>query len=267
MNRPERPIAADWLALRRAADTVARDRALDLVAEWVGSAPETDALTIVDVGAGTGANRAYLEPRLPRAARWVLLDHDADLLAASAAVHTERVAGGIGELDDLIRTHHPQLVTCSALLDLLTAAELDELADVLLSHRVPALFSLTVDGSVVLDPPHPQDAELSDAFNAHQARAGRPGSGAAGHLADRCARLGLDVRRADTPWLLDAAAAPLIHRLLTERVEAAVEAFPELARVGAEWLAARLASLDDGRLRVRVGHVDLLITWSPPGTR
>ncbi len=263
MTRPERPIAADWLALRRAADAAARDRALDLVAEWVAAAPEADPLTIVDVGAGTGANSAYLESRLPRAARWVLLDHDSDLLAASVAVDTERVVGGIGELDGLIRAHHPQLLTCSALLDLLTAAELDELANVLVTHRVAALFSLTVDGTVQLDPPEPQDAALTAAFNAHQARAGRPGSDAAGYLADRCARLGLRVRTADTPWLLDSTAAPLINRLLTERIDAVVEARPELASAAAEWLAARLALLDDGELRVRVGHLDLLIT-SPP---
>lgn len=263
MTRPERPIAADWLALRRAADAAARDRARDLVAEWVAAAPTADQLTIVDVGAGTGANRAYLEPRLSRAARWVLLDHDADLLAASVALDTERMVGGIGELDGLIRAHHPQLVTCSALLDLLTTAELDELADVLGTHRVPALFSLSVDGTVQFDPPDPQDAAVTAAFNAHQARAGRPGSDAAGYLADRCARLGLQVRTAETAWLLDSAAAPLVNRLLTERIDAVVEERPELASVAAEWLAARLALLDDGALRVRVGHLDLLITQPP----
>lgn len=264
MTRPERPIAADWLALRRTADTVARDGAPELVAAWVAAADGGDPLIIVDVGAGTGANRAYLERRLPRPGRWVLLDHDAELLAASAGENVERVVGGLGELGDLIRSCDARLVTCSALLDLLTTAELDELAEVLVAHGVPALFSLTVDGTLQLDPPHPADSALIAAFNEHQARDGRPGSGAAGYLADRCEHLGLRVRKADTPWLLDAGAAPLIRRLLTERAQAAVEARSELANPAADWLRARLRLLDEGALRVRVGHVDLLITPGNP---
>lgn len=259
MTRPERPIAADWLALRRAADTAARDRASELVAAWVAAAGG-EPLTIIDIGAGTGANRAYLAPRLPPPVRWVLLDHDAALLAASDAGDAERVLGGISDLREVIGTHGVRLLTCSALLDLLTGADLDEIADVLVTHRVPALFSLTVDGSIGLDPPHPHDGVLSAAFNEHQARDGRPGCTAASYLADRCEQLGLRVQRAETPWLLDATVAPLITRLLTERIAAAVETRPELAAVGAEWLAVRLGQLRQGGLRLRVGHVDLLIT-------
>ena len=37
-------------------------------------------MELVDVGAGTGANRDYLAPRLPLAQEWVVVDHDADLL-------------------------------------------------------------------------------------------------------------------------------------------------------------------------------------------
>ena len=258
MTRPTRPIAADWLELRVAADTVARDRATGFVADWVAA---TDAVkpTIIDIGAGTGANRGYLAPRLGRPADWVLLDHDAELLAAPQHGQAQRVVGGIEALDDLIAASGADLVTCSALLDLLTAAELDELARVLARHRTPALFSLTVDGSSRLDPAHPDDAVLASAFNAHQARDGRPGANAAGHLTTRCATAGLSVRRADTPWLLDAGSVPLVARLLTERVAAAVEARPELAEVAAGWLPARLTGLDAGDLRVRIGHVDLLI--------
>lgn len=263
MTRPARPIAADWLALRRSADTAARDRVPGLVPDWFAAAATHDPPIIMDIGAGTGANRAYLTPRLPTAARWVSLDHDAELLAGSDRENAECVVGGISELSHLIGAHDVRLLTCSALLDLLTIAELDELTDVLVAHRIPALFSLTVDGTVEIEPPHPGDSALMAAFNEHQARDGRPGGAAARYLADRCEQQGLRVRMADTPWLLNDVATPLIRRLLTERAQAAVEARPELANAAAEWLAERLGSLDEGWLRVRVGHVDLLIT---PGT-
>ena len=61
-GRPERPIAADWLALRRAADSAARDRAGGLVRRLNDHLGGT--VTVFDIGAGTGANRAYLAPRL-----------------------------------------------------------------------------------------------------------------------------------------------------------------------------------------------------------
>ena len=264
MTGPERPIAADWLALRVAADSVARDRAAGLVDGWVAATHAAEP-TIVDIGAGTGANRAYLAPRLGRPAHWVLLDHDAGLLAAPGHGQAQRVVGGIDALNGLISACRADLVTCSALLDLLTAAELDALVDVLARHRTPALFSLTVDGSSRIDPPHPDDAMLAAAFNEHQARDGRPGGAAAAYLAAACESAGLSVRRAETPWLLDAGSAPLIRRFLTERAAAAVEARPELSGTAAGWLAARLDRLDAGSLRVRIGHLDLLIGGSGVG--
>jgi len=259
VTRPERPIPADWLALRRAADTVARDRASWLLSEVTSST--SGILTVFDIGAGTGANQAYLAPRLGVGSRWVLLDHDADLLNAPGHGAAERVLGGIGELDRLVAaTSGERLVTCSALLDLLSAGELDELAAVLARHRTPGLFCLTVDGSMRVEPSHRYDDAVTTAFNDHQSLDGRPGPAAAGYLTARCEQLGLAVRQAPTPWLLDADSAPLVRRLLAERADAAVERRPQLARSARLWLADRQRSLDQGVLAVRVGHVDLLVT-------
>ena len=257
-GRPERPIAADWLALRRAADTSARDGAAWLLSELTERLAEP--VTVFDIGAGTGANQAYLTPRLGVPSRWVLLDHDADLLLAPGHGSAERVLGGIDELRGLVAAASgPRLVSCSALLDLLSTDELDELASVLSRLGVPGLFSLTVDGSLILEPRNRLDEAVSAAFNAHQARAGRPGPAAAAYLAQRCAQAGLVVRQAETPWVLGPGAEALIERLLTERADAAVEQQPGLAADALQWLAERLTSLRDRSLRVQVGHVDLLV--------
>jgi len=103
-------------------------------------------------------------------------------------------------------------------------------------------------------------SQSAAAFNEHQSRGGRPGPAAADHLASRCRQLGLNVRQAETPWLLDGDSAALIERLLTERADAAVEQRPELATVVGSWLADHRRSLSTGSLTVRVGHADLLIT-------
>ena len=166
----------------------------------------------------------------------------------------------IDELRGLVAaTSGSRLITCSALLDLLNTDDLDELASVMAQHRVRGLFSLTVDGSLAIEPSHRSDTVIATAFNAHQARQGRPGPGAGGYLAQRCAQAGLVVRQAQTPWLLGAGAEALIERLLTERGDAAVEQQPELAAEAQQWLGDRRASLAVGSLRLQVGHVDLVV--------
>ncbi len=254
----DRPIAPDWLDLRRPADHAARDGAGDLIERVRRLLNLGRQAVVIDVGAGTGANRAYLEPRLGVPADWVLLDHDVRLLDR-VGDDSVRVVGGIDQLARLVATYEPALVTCSALLDLLTVDELDTVANVLADHGVPGLFSLTVDGTERLDPGHDEDAPLLAAFNAHQTRDGRPGPSAAAHLAAACERLGLAVTRWETPWLLDHRAADLVDRLLCERTDAAVEQAPELAERAAAWLVKRRDGLRSGALRVEVGHVDLLV--------
>ncbi len=256
MSTVDRPIAADWLALRRVADQRARDQAGSLLTTLAAFLP--DPVTVVDVGAGTGANRVYLEPRLPMATRWVLLDHDAALLERASA--DERRVGGIDVVADVVREVGAGLVTCSALLDLLSRSEIDALVRALAGVGVPGLFSLTVDGSIHLRPEHPDDARVASAFNDHQRRSGRPGPAAVSSAAEVGRSYGLAVSSVPTPWRLDASDGPLVTRLLSERVAAAVEQRPEIEEEGRRWLQDRLDVLAQGRLAVRVGHVDLLLT-------
>lgn len=255
MIDPDRRIAADWLALRRRADSAARHHARDLVEQVVDAGPRT----AIDLGAGTGANHDHLSPLMP-GTTWVLLDHDAALLE-DATPWVTRVVGGVELLPSMVGAAAPPLlITCSALLDLLDATQLTTIVDALSRRGVIGLFSLTVDGSVRFDPPHPTDAALTDAFNAHQRRSGRPGPGAAAFLADACRERGLHVEEAATPWRLDRSDAPLVQRLLRERVAAASEQERGQASAFKKWLTEREKQLAAGALEVEVGHVDVLVT-------
>src|SRR4029453_3021107 len=126
-------------------------------------------------------------------------------------VTVETVEGDVTALssEDLAGT---SLVTCSALLDLLTAEEVEALAATCAIHRTPALFTLSVVGEVTFDPADPLDAEIATAFHDHQRRTvgGRrllgPDSAAAAEAAFR--KQGATVEICPTPWRL-ASGSPL----------------------------------------------------------
>lgn len=269
MNRPERPIASDWLTLRRPADERAREASLPLLEALAshfagpGAAPVVD---VIDIGAGTGANQAWLAPRLGFRQRWTLLDHDPDLLElipdhrhGGRVEQVSRVVAGIEDLGTLDQAGaESPLVTCSALLDLLGVAQLDGLCDFLADRRVPALFSLSVTGVVELDPGHSYDVEVNAAFNDHQSRGELAGPSAVRYAAERLRAAGMRVEVADTPWTLGPADGALMRRYLQDRADAVTEQNPAMGAAMATWLADRLALARDGQLHLGVGHQDLL---------
>lgn len=271
-----RPVPADWLALRRPVDHRARDAALDLLHQLTEHLSErgVEELVVIDVGAGTGSNQDWLAPRLPGRQRWVLVDHDAELLALDdvgppvEGITTERTVATVDDLHTVVPRDGEVLLTCAALLDLLSAGEIESLADVIAPTGRPgaaALLSLSVTGEVDLVPPHPADAAISAAFDAHQRREGRPGPEAALVMTRALRQRGARVEVRSTDWVLDARDPALLSRYLRDRAAVAVEHDPTLAPQAREWLAAREAQLRAGSLEVRVGHDDLLSLPQEPG--
>ncbi|MFK5645871.1 hypothetical protein ACI3ET_05035 [Ornithinimicrobium sp. LYQ121] len=265
--------AEDWLTLRRAADSQARDRGasglLELLMQHL-EAHGAHAVVVVDVGAGTGANRVYLQARLPWPQRWVVVDVDPRHLEHpdhGDATRVEAEVATVGHLlaDLAARETDPVVLTCAALLDVLPTAELEALAGAVLRHRVPALLSLTVTGHVELEPADPDDDLVRRLFDDHQRRRACAGPEAAAVLTALLEAGGARVRSAPTPWVLDADRSHLLRRWLDERLAAAVEqaiASPDPAdhlRALTAWHRRRRVQLDSGGLAARVHHVDLLV--------
>jgi hypothetical protein len=275
-----------WLAAREPADHEARAgalaEALRAAIRPAGSDGSTDsgALTVRDLGSGTGSLARWLAPLLDGPQHWVLYDRDPRLLelAADATAGLTDATGRPVQVRtataDLTALSAADLagsaaVTASALLDLLTAAEVDALARACAAAGCPVLWTLSVTGEVVLDPADPLDGPLAAAFDAHQRRPcprGRllgPDAPDAATAALR--RHGMAVHSAESPWRLDSDRAELLAGWLRGRVEAAVEQEPRLAGEAARWLAERLSQVSVGRLHALVGHRDLLaLPASPP---
>ncbi|WP_242906518.1 class I SAM-dependent methyltransferase [Actinomadura terrae] len=239
---------ASWLTLREPADAAAR--ATDLLPPLRAALPPGP-LTIWDVGSGTGSMARWLAPRLPVPQRWILCDTDPALLAqAHAPAPFETRVGDLATAD----LEGASLVTASALLDILTSAELDGLAAAVTAAGVPALLTLSVVGRVRLTPPDPLDTDLGAAFDDHQRRDGLLGPGAVAAAIEAFGRRGAVVRTRPSPWRLGPAHALLAAEWLRGWVAAAVEQRPGLARPAAGYLGRRLAS----GFEAEIEHADIL---------
>ncbi len=271
---------ADWLALREPADAAARS--LELVQPVRRHLTAMRPAVIHDLGAGTGSMGRWLAPRLPGPQHWIMYDRDADLLerasagmvdtAADSALVTARTRQRditrltAGDLDGA------GLVTASALLDLLTAEEVERVVTACAGAGCPALLTISVIGRVGLTPPDPLDGDLAAAFNAHQRRTtgGRRllGPDAVDATVEAFRRRGATVLVRPSPWRLGSTAragshasadqVELMYEWLQGWVAAACEQRPELARPAAAYTRRRLAEAAGGRLGVVVHHSDLL---------
>ncbi|MFI2203389.1 class I SAM-dependent methyltransferase [Streptomyces sp. NPDC020192] len=276
---PEEPprYAPEWLQLREPADAAARAQdLLDPLRIRLANLPgRTGALAVHDLGCGTGSMGRWLAPRLDGAQHWVLHDRDPYLLhfaavasprsaADGSRVSVETRRGDVGRLtpDALSGA---SLVTASALLDVLTRDEVFTLVDACAGAGCPALLTLSVAGRVELTPGDPLDAEIAEAFNAHQRRAGLLGPDAVTVTCEAFAARGASVRVHPSPWRLGPEQAALTEQWLRGWVGAAVEQRPDLRERAERYLRDRLAACAAGELRVLVHHSDLLALPRPTG--
>jgi SAM-dependent methyltransferase len=263
---------ADWLALREPTDHRSRDGSLlaPLCDTWWARGWSR----VLDLGCGTGSNLRYLAPRLPAGQEWVLVDSDPEHLRACE--HAEvpsgvrRVSVVQGDLVDVVlaAVQHADLVTASALLDLVSEDWLRRVVDACAEAGCGALFALSYDGDIRWGSADeqakedPDDALVRDSVNTHQI--GEKGLGAAlgptaGLVAERLfQRARYRTRLVPSGWRLGSAEASLVRRLVAGWEAAAVTIRPgEAGRIHA-WAARRYATVAEGRFTLRVGHRDLL---------
>jgi hypothetical protein len=258
---------AEWLALREPADHRARSPRLarEIARRLIGRPP----LHIVDLGSGTGSNLRYLTPRLPPVQHWRLVDRDRTLLARIRKPTTWAIVASVHlqprDLADLEGNADlftgASLVTASALLDLVSAAWIDALAERCRSSRAASLFALTYDGRLACTPADRDDEMIRDLVNRHQ-RTDKGFGPALGPDATAAAQRaftsrGFSVERDRSDWTLDRGDAELQRQLIDGWAAAAVEMQPADATAIAAWRQRRLEHAEAARSTIVVGHEDL----------
>ncbi len=255
--------SADWLALREPADHASVNAGVraNLAQAFAGRG----SLRVVDLGSGTGSNLRNLSRILGPGQHWTLVDYDAELLDVAHAREAESAADSVackqadlssGDLRAVI--DDAELVTASALFDLVSVPVIDRLADAVAAASAVFYTVLTYDGAARWMPEHPADAEMRAAFNRHQ-RSDKGFGPAAGPdatdiLAEAFARHGYRIQRGGSPWQLDSHFTELRREVDRGWANAAREA-GVVASVADDWLHHRLTAPDAVTI---VGHEDLL---------
>jgi hypothetical protein len=256
-------VSSEWLDLREPADAASRSR--ELVRELRERLPDGGPLLIHDLACGSGSMGRWLSPLVPGPQRWILHDRDPDLLALAEALVPGPVEARLGDVTKLIAVDlaGADLITASALLDLLTADELDALGVACAGAGCPILFTLSVTGRVQLLPADPLDTRVAASFDDHQRRLtsrGRLLGPDAVEAAVRAFRaLGAEVVVKPSPWRLGAEESTLAADWLDGWIGAACEQSPDLAAAADPYRRRRQKEAEAGCLAVTVGHADLLV--------
>ena len=279
---------APWLALRYPFDEAARS---ELITRHLSAlCPKKKPLRVLDLGAGTGANFRYLASRLGCDQDWLLVDQSADLLAQAhkeirhMAVaqswqvktrgDTSLVASGayswaartkvLDMAEDILSLDFGafDLVTASALTDLVSRRWFLALVEACWDARAVVAVTLTYDGRMIWDPPAADDAIVLDWFNRHQ-RANKGfgpamGPDAADPTVEVERAAGYSVVRDRSDWHIQPADGDM-HDAMIRWVDLATVEFmpPETGRIRT-WAATRRRLAASGTCSLTVGHLDTL---------
>lgn len=265
--------SADWLTLREPFDTRARNPSvLDAVAASLATYPS---VRIVDLACGTGSTLRALSARLPHRQNWKLIDNNLGLLArATATRHSDDVVTTGIPLDlnrdlEAALDGPVDLVTTSALLDLVSEPWLERLAVEIAARKIPFYAALSYDGTIELAPRDPLDATVIAAINAHQRtdKGFGPALGPAAALSTiaRFESLGYSVKHGRSDWVIGPQDKEMQNQILAGWAYAAREIDALTLADTAAWLTRRRDTVAAARASLRVGHVDVFAT--PIGTR
>ena len=258
--------SAEWLALREPFDLRARNpQVLEAVRALLQA---HSAVRIADLACGTGSTVRSLHMWLPTRQHWHLVDNDPDLLAiARNAIRGQNTELNAIQLDlgndlEAVVEAPLELITMSALLDLVSEDWLEKLLRKVTARGIPVYAALTYDGRIELSPADPFDAAIISAFNAHQGT--DKGFGPAlGPAAAAVAIAGFEssdyrVVYGNSDWVIGPDDRAMQVELLQGLVSAA-RGMKTLADAdAAAWLVRRAKLVSDGLSSMRVGHVDLL---------
>jgi hypothetical protein len=260
--------SADWLSLREEFDKRARNAVvLDAVAV---AAKGRSSMKIVDLATGIGSTIRGLGPHLPAGQVWRFVDNNSELL--KHAITRTRSAGAAIEayaLDlncDLLNALDGpiDLVTASALLDLVSDTWLKQLVGEIVRRAIPIYATLNYDGRASISPADPLDLVILKAVNRHQTtdKGFGPalGPNAATAAIAQLQAMNYVLVKGASDWILGPDDREMQMKIFAIWANVAYEPGGLSQNDALEWLARRRKAVIAGCSSVRVGHVDFFAT-------
>jgi hypothetical protein len=256
--------SASWLTLREPFDRRARNSAvLDAVTAW---AADRHSVAVVDLACGLGSTLRAITGRLPPRQSWRLVDNDLSLLARAASLARPPELTVTATPVDLARDLEAaldgpvELVTTSALLDLVSHAWLERLVTETAARRLPIYAALSYDGLATIEPVDMLDSAMIESVNRHQGRdkgfGPALGPEAAATAPSRFEAVGYQVTQGSSDWVFGPRDTEIQTEVLTGWAAAAREVGEISIGDIIGWLARRRDHIAAGRSAMRVGHVD-----------
>jgi hypothetical protein len=255
--------SAAWLELREPHDRNARNASV--VKDVTATLSGLPSVTVVDLACGTGSTFRALRPLLGSRQSWRLVDNDLSLLARApqssppdinvTAVPTDLNRDLEAALDGPV-----DLVTTSALLDLVSDDWLQRLVVESAARRLPVYAALSYDGRIKMTPADDADQKIVAAVNAHQRtdKGFGPALGpdGASQAIQRFERVDYTVVQGQSDWIF----APTDREIQVEVLAGWAAAARDTGDVPLPdiiaWLKRRRELVTAGRSSIRVGHVD-----------
>ncbi len=234
-------------------------------------------LQAAERGAWAGTRAAGLQPAETRAAGLLTAETDAWTRASEPPeagetgilrvrgpaldCHLRPLGADLATALDELPFPGCDLVTASALLDLVSPAWLARLVALARAHGCALLAALTYDGRIGWDPADPEDQRLQALVNRHQ-RTDKGFGPALGPEASKktialMESAGYRVAAAASDWRLGPGDREIQRALLEGWVDAARAIEPAGKGWLRRWRERRLALIETGRSRLTVGHRDL----------
>ena len=264
--------SAAWLQLREPYDRRARNaQVIEAVADALAGQPSVG---IADLACGTGSTFRAVSPMLQPRQNWRLFDNDLSLLSRAPQSSPPNIIVTTVPVDlnhdlEAALDGPIDLVTTSALLDLVSEPWLERFAVEAAARKLPVYAALSYDGRVEFSPADALDEKIVASVNAHQ-RTNKGFGPALGPAAARAAverfeRVGYEITQGESDWTFEPADREIQTEILSGWGAAAREMGDVPLHDVIDWLARRRDLVAAGRSSIRVGHVDFFAR--PTGTR
>jgi SAM-dependent methyltransferase len=255
---------ADWLTLREPYDARARNPTVR--AAVVKSVARLPSLSIVDLACGTGSTLRALADHLPAQQNWKLVDNDLGLLSRATDTSHPRAKVRTAAVDlardlELALDGAIDLLTTSALLDLVSERWLQRFAIEVAARKLRVYAALTYDGRVTFEPSDTGDGAIMAAVEVHQRRdqgfGAALGPNAARRAITRLEGVGYSLVYGFADWVIEAPHKDMQVACLESWAGAAREVGQSSAMEISSWLARRREAVASGQSSIRIGHVDI----------